>query len=203
LELLLMDTALALWGLCDQARREPGSTEYFAVAPNPMVDLSGTASIGVRVTRVGDAVLCTWVPGWHVVGEEEDHRLTSATSTPVSDSHGIGDAPQPVPVGRRGLRKDLGQRARDRLRRRLRPTAGGRGGSGRPGIDPLSRHIGQLLVVFGGWGRPGRRFRGPRGAPPTEAAARLIVRSRQSAARGDGNGAGSPPPHRIQHIVAD
>ena len=85
LELLPPDTAFALWGLCDQALREPAGTEYFAVAPDPMVDLSGTASIAVRATKVGDAVLCTWVPGWHVVGEDEDRLLTSAPNTPVSD----------------------------------------------------------------------------------------------------------------------
>jgi hypothetical protein len=85
-ELLPADTALALHGLCDGALRATEGTECFAVAPDPMVDLSGTASIAVRATRVDDGVLCTWVPGWHVVGEDEDRRLTSATGTPVSDT---------------------------------------------------------------------------------------------------------------------
>jgi hypothetical protein len=79
------DTAAALHRLCAEAVRTGQTIERFAVAPDPIADLSGTSSIAVRVTDVDGAVLCTWVPGWHVVGEEEDRRLATTTGTPIAD----------------------------------------------------------------------------------------------------------------------
>jgi PAS fold len=79
------DTAVALHRLCAEAVRTGRTIERFAVAPDPITDLSGTSSIAVRVTDVEDAVLCTWVPGWHVVGEEEDRRLATTTGIPIAD----------------------------------------------------------------------------------------------------------------------
>lgn len=80
------DTAEVLHNLCAEVLRTGQPIEHFAVAPDPMADLSGTASIVVRATRVDDAVVCSWVPGWHVVGEEEDRWLASTTTgIPIVD----------------------------------------------------------------------------------------------------------------------
>jgi hypothetical protein len=80
------DTAEVLHSLCAEVLRTGQPIEHFAVAPDPIVDLSATASIVVRATRVDDAVVCSWVPGWHVVGEEEDRWLASTTTgIPIVD----------------------------------------------------------------------------------------------------------------------
>lgn len=85
MQMLPADTADMLHWLCKEALQAPEPVEYFAAAPDPMTDLSGTASISVRATRMNDAVLCTWVPGWHVVGENKYRRPLTAAGGSVAD----------------------------------------------------------------------------------------------------------------------
>jgi hypothetical protein len=86
LEIVTADKAEVLHSICAEVLRTGLPIEHFAVAPDPIADLSGTASIVVRATRVDDAVVCSWVPGWHVVGEEEDRWLaTTTTGIPIVD----------------------------------------------------------------------------------------------------------------------
>lgn len=84
-DLMPVDTASELHRLCVTAVRTGRPVEHFAVAPDPVVDLCGTASIAVRVTRIDNTVLCTWVPGWHVTGEVEDRRSALTQGMPVAD----------------------------------------------------------------------------------------------------------------------
>jgi hypothetical protein len=91
LELVSADAARTLHHLCTEALRTGQPTERFAVAPDPITDLAGSSSIAVRATRVDGAVLCTWVPGWHVVGEEEDRRLARTIGIPVADRLELAD----------------------------------------------------------------------------------------------------------------
>ncbi|HYS39996.1 MAG TPA: hypothetical protein VEO01_30650 [Pseudonocardiaceae bacterium] len=79
------DAAAALYRLCAEAVRTGKMIEHWAVAPDPITDLSGTSSIVMRVTDVDGAVLCTWVPRWHVVGEDEDRRLATTAGVPTAD----------------------------------------------------------------------------------------------------------------------
>ncbi|HEY3606324.1 MAG TPA: PAS domain-containing protein [Pseudonocardiaceae bacterium] len=91
LELVTGDAARTLHQVCAEALRTGRSTEHFAVAPDPITDLAGSPSIAVRATRVDGAVLCTWVPGWHVVGEEEDRRLARTIGMPIADRLELAD----------------------------------------------------------------------------------------------------------------
>jgi hypothetical protein len=85
MDVMPADTATELYRLCVTAVRTGQPIEHFAVAPDPIVDLCGTASIVVRVTRINNAILCTWVPGWHVTGETEDRRSALTQGMPVAD----------------------------------------------------------------------------------------------------------------------
>jgi PAS domain-containing protein len=84
-ELLPADTAAALSSLCDWVVRSRRPVEHFAAAPDALTDLTGMPTTVVRVTQVGDWLLCTWVPGWHRVGDEEDRNRGTIAGTPVAD----------------------------------------------------------------------------------------------------------------------
>ena len=89
-QLLPPDTAHTLHWLCEQAWQSGKPAEYFAAAPDPVTDLSGTASVAVRATRIGGVVLCAWLPGWP---DAADNRLrpASATSASVADRLELAD----------------------------------------------------------------------------------------------------------------
>ncbi|GLZ30105.1 hypothetical protein Lesp02_22950 [Lentzea sp. NBRC 105346] len=75
-EFLPEDTAAVLGDLCDKVTEPGACVEHFAAAPDPLTDLGRAPSISVRVARVDDVVLCTWLPGW--VGDGGDHEQVTA-----------------------------------------------------------------------------------------------------------------------------
>ena len=86
-QLLPPDTAHMLHGLCEQAWQSRKAVECFADAPDPMTDLSGTASVMVRATRIGGAVLCTWLPG----AAHNQLRPAGVASASVADRLELAD----------------------------------------------------------------------------------------------------------------
>lgn len=56
------ETAAAFAQLCAEARTTV-LVNYFATAPDPLTDLSGTAAVSIRIVHVGEFLLCTWIPG--------------------------------------------------------------------------------------------------------------------------------------------
>jgi len=71
-DILAADTAADLHRVCVAALDAEGPVEHFAVAPDPITDLGGTSCVAVRAIRVGDAVLCVWLPGELDVADEAD-----------------------------------------------------------------------------------------------------------------------------------
>lgn len=84
-ELMPGDTATALCSLCDRGITSSGSVEHVASAPDALTDLTGMPSTVVRVDRVGESLLCTWLPGWHPVGADENLGEHVTAGVPVAD----------------------------------------------------------------------------------------------------------------------
>lgn len=89
-QLLPEDTAVLLRRLFTQAFRSGEPIEHVAAAPDPLTDLARTHSVSVRITRVDESVLCTWLPGW-LTGAGEHRRITSDGS-PAADRLEFADA---------------------------------------------------------------------------------------------------------------
>ncbi|WP_309112211.1 hypothetical protein [Saccharothrix sp.] len=63
-DLLPADLVAALTRLCAEAAESGEPVYRAAAAPDVLTDLSRTATIAVRLTRVGEVYVCTWLPGW-------------------------------------------------------------------------------------------------------------------------------------------
>ncbi len=81
-QLLPEDTAVLLRRLFTQAFKSGETVEHVAAAPDPLTDLGRTHSVSVRITHVGESVLCTWLPGWLTgPGAGERRPITSNGSS--------------------------------------------------------------------------------------------------------------------------
>jgi hypothetical protein len=92
-------TAAAVHGLCVAALHTERPIEHFALAPDPITDLSGTASVAVWVTRVGDAVVCVWLAGQLDIGDEVDRLAATSTALDQIDPTSQSDTPTGVDLG--------------------------------------------------------------------------------------------------------
>lgn len=87
-QLLPEDTAALLRRTFTQVSRSGEAVHHVVAAPHPLTDLTRTPSVSVRITPVGGAVLCTWLPGW-LTG---DHRPITDDGSSTADRLEFADA---------------------------------------------------------------------------------------------------------------
>jgi hypothetical protein len=91
-QLVPEDTAVLLRRLFKQASRSGEPVERVAAAPDPLTDLGRTHSVSVRITHVGEFVLCTWLPGWLVGAGGTGHRRSQGDGFLTTDRLEFADA---------------------------------------------------------------------------------------------------------------
>jgi len=91
-QLLPEDTAVLLRRLFTQAFRTGEPVEHVAAAPDPLTDLARTHSVSVRITPVGESVLCTWLPGWLAGDGAGERRQIASDGSSAADRLEFADA---------------------------------------------------------------------------------------------------------------